>query len=140
MGFIKTSMIGFMILSIISVGMYGFLGELNDNYNSSLTYEDQTSYNSEVEELSIEMKKKLNIDDISTGDTSSLTTNWRILSNVFGVILSVPQLFVASINASMSVFGLKETWIAGMLTAVIGVIFAFVFIKYVLGKDLWRWT
>ena len=137
MGFIKTSMMGFLILSIISIGLYGFLGELNSNYNSNLSYNDQSTYNSEIENMSIQMKEKLNIADISTGD-NYVTTNWKILSNVFSVILSVPSLFTTSIVSSLSLLGLDGTsWITIILITIVGTLFAFAFIKYVLGKDLW---
>jgi len=136
MGFIKTSMMGFLILSIISIGLYGFLGELNSNYNSNLSYNDQSTYNSEIENMSIQMKEKLNIADISTGD-NYVTTNWKILSNVFSVILSVPSLFTTSIVSSLSLLGLDGTsWITIILITIVGTLFAFAFIKYVLGKDL----
>jgi len=82
------------------------------------------------------MKEKLSIEDISTTESSTYLINFKVLSNIFSVILSVPSLFTASIVASMKAIGIEETWIQGMLIAVVGVIFAFVFIKFVLGKDL----
>lgn len=137
MGWIKNSLIGFVILSVITIGMYSFLGDLNSNYNTGIVYTNQSGDAAQIENMSNSIKEKLNVESISSGGSDSLWTNWKILANVFSVILDVPGLFIASISSSMSIIGVGgNSWISGILITIVGVISALAFMKYVLGKEV----
>ena len=137
MGWIKSSLIGFVILSVITIGMYSFLGDLNSNYNTNLVYTNQNGPNAQIENMSNSIKKKLNVESISSGGSDSLWTNWKILANVFSVILDVPKLFTASISSATSITGMGgSSWIAGILITIVGVLSALAFMKFVLGKEV----
>lgn len=136
MGFIKNSLIGFIVLSIIMVGMYSFLGDLNNTYNAGVTYTNQTGdYNSQIENMSSNIQKKLDVQSISSGGADSIWTNWKILANVFSVLLDVPNLFITSISTSLEVIGVSG-WITGIIFTTVTILFALAFLKYVLGKEV----